>query len=59
MANFFTMPTAMRSMMAIEDAEARYPGAFPRVRSAGEPPNAAMMDEEGASGSIAGAALDR
>ena len=53
------MPTAMRSMMAIEDAEARYPGAFPRVRSAGEPPNAAMMDEEGASGSIARAALDR
>ena len=47
MANFFTTPTAMRSMMAVEDAEARYPCAFPRVCSAGEPPNAAMMDEEG------------
>jgi acetyl-CoA synthetase len=38
-ANVFTTPTAMRSMMAIEDAGARYPQAFRIVCSAGEPLN--------------------
>jgi acetyl-CoA synthetase len=37
--NVFTTPTAMRSMMAIEDAGARYPQRFRRVCSAGEPLN--------------------
>jgi len=37
--NVFTTPTAMRSMMAIEDAGNRYPQAFRRVCSAGEPLN--------------------
>ena len=37
--NMFTTPTAMRSMMAIEDAGARYPQRFRRVCSAGEPLN--------------------
>jgi acetyl-CoA synthetase len=37
--NVFTTPTAMRSMMAVEDAGARYPQAFRRVCSAGEPLN--------------------
>jgi acetyl-CoA synthetase len=37
--NVFTTPTAMRSMMAIEDAGARYPQQFRRVCSAGEPLN--------------------
>ncbi len=37
--NVFTTPTAMRSMMAIEDAGTRYPQAFRRVCSAGEPLN--------------------
>jgi acetyl-CoA synthetase len=37
--NVFTTPTAMRSMMAIEDAGARYPCRFRRVCSAGEPLN--------------------
>jgi acetyl-CoA synthetase len=37
--NVFTTPTAMRSMMAIEDAATRYPCAFRRVCSAGEPLN--------------------
>src|SRR5262245_39632861 len=37
--NVFTTPTAMRSMMAIDDAGARYPQAFRRVCSAGEPLN--------------------
>jgi acetyl-CoA synthetase len=37
--NVFTTPTAMRSMMAIEDAGTRYPCAFRRVCSAGEPLN--------------------
>lgn len=37
--NVFTTPTAMRSMMAIGDAGARYPCAFRRVCSAGEPLN--------------------
>ena len=37
--NVFTTPTAMRSMMAIEDAGARYPQSFRRVCSAGEPLN--------------------
>ncbi len=37
--NVFTTPTAMRSMMAIEDAAARYPCDFRRVCSAGEPLN--------------------
>jgi acetyl-CoA synthetase len=38
-ANVFTTPTAMRAMMAIEDAGARYPQRFRRVCSAGEPLN--------------------
>jgi acetyl-CoA synthetase len=37
--NVFTTPTAMRSMMAIGDAGARYPCDFRRVCSAGEPLN--------------------
>jgi len=37
--NVFTTPTAMRSMMAIEDAGTRYPCSFRRVCSAGEPLN--------------------
>jgi acetyl-CoA synthetase len=37
--NVFTTPTAMRSMMAIEDAGSRYPQIFRRVCSAGEPLN--------------------
>ena len=37
--NVFTTPTAMRSMMAIEDAGTRYPQMFRRVCSAGEPLN--------------------
>jgi acetyl-CoA synthetase len=37
--NMFTTPTAMRSMMAVEDAGTRYPGSFRRVCSAGEPLN--------------------
>jgi acetyl-CoA synthetase len=37
--NVFTTPTAMRSMMAVEDAGARYPQRFRRVCSAGEPLN--------------------
>src|SRR6266576_1035315 len=37
--NVFTTPTAMRSMMAIDDAGTRYPCAFRRVCSAGEPLN--------------------
>jgi acetyl-CoA synthetase len=37
--NVFTTPTAMRTMMAIEDAGARYPQVFRRVCSAGEPLN--------------------
>ena len=37
--NLFTTPTAMRSMMAVEDAGDRYPCAFRRVCSAGEPLN--------------------
>src|SRR6266545_3063644 len=37
--NVFTTPTAMRSMMAIEDAGTRYPQQFRRVCSAGEPLN--------------------
>jgi acetyl-CoA synthetase len=37
--NVFTTPTAMRSMMAIGDAGARYPCSFRRVCSAGEPLN--------------------
>ncbi|HEX5925853.1 MAG TPA: AMP-binding protein [Baekduia sp.] len=37
--NVFTTPTAMRSMMAIEDAATRYPCDFRRVCSAGEPLN--------------------
>ncbi len=35
----FTTPTAMRAMMAIEDAGERYPQRFIRVCSAGEPLN--------------------
>src|SRR3712207_425648 len=38
-ANVFTTPTAMRSMMALEDAGKRYPQKFRRVCSAGEPLN--------------------
>jgi acetyl-CoA synthetase len=38
-ANVFTTPTAMRSMMAIDDAGTRYPQQFRRVCSAGEPLN--------------------
>jgi acetyl-CoA synthetase len=37
--NVFTTPTAMRAMMALEDAGARYPQRFRRVCSAGEPLN--------------------
>jgi acetyl-CoA synthetase len=37
--NVFTTPTAMRSMMAIDDAGTRYPQRFRRVCSAGEPLN--------------------
>jgi acetyl-CoA synthetase len=37
--NVFTTPTAMRSMMSIEDAGTRYPQQFRRVCSAGEPLN--------------------
>ncbi|MDP9293492.1 MAG: AMP-binding protein, partial [Actinomycetota bacterium] len=37
--NVFTTPTAMRSMMSIEDAGTRYPQKFRRVCSAGEPLN--------------------
>jgi acetyl-CoA synthetase len=37
--NVFTTPTAMRSMMTIQDAGARYPCNFRRVCSAGEPLN--------------------
>jgi acetyl-CoA synthetase len=37
--NVFTTPTAMRAMMAISDAGTRYPQAFRRVCSAGEPLN--------------------
>ncbi|HXY86023.1 MAG TPA: AMP-binding protein [Gaiellaceae bacterium] len=42
--NVFTTPTAMRSMMAIEDAAERYPCSFRRVCSAGEPLNPAAID---------------
>src|SRR5436305_2392776 len=38
-SNVFTTPTAMRSMMAIEDASERYPQKFRVVCSAGEPLN--------------------
>jgi acetyl-CoA synthetase len=38
-ANVFTTPTAMRAMMAIDDAGTRYPQSFRRVCSAGEPLN--------------------
>jgi acetyl-CoA synthetase len=37
--NVFTTPTAMRSMMAVDDAGSRYPCSFRRVCSAGEPLN--------------------
>ena len=37
--NVFTTPTAMRAMMAIEDAGERYPQEFRMVCSAGEPLN--------------------
>jgi acetyl-CoA synthetase len=37
--NVFTTPTAMRSMMTIDDAGTRYPCTFRRVCSAGEPLN--------------------
>jgi acetyl-CoA synthetase len=37
--NVFTTPTAMRSMMAIDDAGSRYQQRFRRVCSAGEPLN--------------------
>jgi acetyl-CoA synthetase len=37
--NVFTTPTAMRSMMAIDDARTRYSQKFRRVCSAGEPLN--------------------
>jgi acetyl-CoA synthetase len=37
--NVFTTPTAMRSMMSIEDAGTRYPQKFRVVCSAGEPLN--------------------
>jgi acetyl-CoA synthetase len=37
--NVFTTPTAMRAMMAVEDAGTRYPQTFRRVCSAGEPLN--------------------
>jgi acetyl-CoA synthetase len=38
-SNVFTTPTAMRSMMSIEDAGKRYPQKFRIVCSAGEPLN--------------------
>src|SRR5215217_3864060 len=38
-SNVFTTPTAMRSMMAIDNAGARYPQKFRIVCSAGEPLN--------------------
>jgi acetyl-CoA synthetase len=38
-ANVFTTPTAMRAMMAVEDAGERYPQNFRIVCSAGEPLN--------------------
>jgi acetyl-CoA synthetase len=38
-ANVFTTPTAMRAMMAIDDAGTRYPQRFRIVCSAGEPLN--------------------
>jgi acetyl-CoA synthetase len=38
-SNVFTTPTAMRAMMAIEDAGTRYPQKFRIVCSAGEPLN--------------------
>jgi acetyl-CoA synthetase len=38
-SNVFTTPTAMRSMMRIDDAGTRYPQAFRIVCSAGEPLN--------------------
>jgi acetyl-CoA synthetase len=38
-ANVFTTPTAMRAMMAIDDAGTRHPQRFRRVCSAGEPLN--------------------
>ena len=37
--NVFSTPTAMRSMMSIDDAGSRYPCQFRRVCSAGEPLN--------------------
>jgi acetyl-CoA synthetase len=37
--NVFTTPTAMRAMMAVQDAGTRYPQRFRRVCSAGEPLN--------------------
>ena len=37
--NVFTTPTAMRSMMSIDNAGTRYPQRFRRVCSAGEPLN--------------------
>jgi acetyl-CoA synthetase len=37
--NVFTTPTAMRAMMAVQDAGSRYPQRFRRVCSAGEPLN--------------------
>jgi acetyl-CoA synthetase len=37
--NVFTTPTAVRSMMGIDDAGTRYPQQFRRVCSAGEPLN--------------------
>ena len=37
--NVFTTPTAMRSMMSLEDAGTRWPQVFRRVCSAGEPLN--------------------
>src|SRR4051812_11419023 len=37
--NVFATPTAIRSMMSIEDASERYPQRFRRVCSAGEPLN--------------------
>jgi acetyl-CoA synthetase len=37
--NVFTTPTAMRAMMAVENAGERYPQRFRRVCSAGEPLN--------------------
>ena len=38
-SNVFTTPTAMRAMMAVEDAGTRYPQSFRSVCSAGEPLN--------------------